>query len=170
MLDLATGRVPRRDEGDGQPTACIVRQLQLPTAPFSSRASSSVVVSMVFFTVLAVRMTALSNAFSSVGSPIMISAASSPLSSAAASLSSLRHTGPKPSSFGVTRIPGPIHSLDDIGLPVLVIDDGRVEFPNHVILVEPFGISEISLCGFGRQQPTNRCPCPSLFWTSSSGI
>ena len=54
----------------------------------------------------------------------MISAASLPLSSAAASLSSLRESGPKPSSSGMKGIRS-IHPLDGYGASHSVIDDGR---------------------------------------------
>jgi hypothetical protein len=42
---------------------------------------------------------------------------------------------------------GPIHPLDDMRLPVLVIDDGRVECPDTVILVKLFNVIEVGPCG-----------------------
>lgn len=54
---------------------------------------------------------------------------------------------PEAEFFSDDTCPGPIHPLDDMRLPVLVIVDGRVECPDKVILVKLFNVIEIGPCG-----------------------
>jgi len=117
------------------------------SASCSSLVISSVVASTLRFTTLSAFVSALSSAFSIVGSPHRDQPCLAGGELLGQLVEFLARQGPAAEPLGDDTDARAIHPLDHVGFAVLLVDDGRIERADRLVLVQGLDGVQVCLCG-----------------------